>query len=465
MVSLLPMMMLFLTGLVVISNANSDYLPHRALEDIPAEIGSDAELRCSKIVEKMSSDYIESAYNCSYSYENNGEKYDCKHKWYKDGIEITDFEIGKYKFSSSLAYDYCENFEQTTRLVKDFGFIQYEGSDKYRYKEMQCYSSSLTISNIQQSDFGSYSCNFSNHNQEKLGINDMYHEEYSDILNMTLYNVKDTSHVQSVGVQYFESFYVQNIRDQLLLQCVVSGASLNWYIFYETEQCKSYYWKDIPPCVEHSLIKVTKEFDIDRYHCFDWDIREHSPVSGVTESFIFLSNICSADTARLFCAADNSPREEHARDIGVKNEDWDYFGRGIAIGVGSGIIVPLFILLLFVTTILTCVRGNICTCACCKRKGGRPHVLVEQQPGAEQLQMQLNPTQVQPNQVFGHPQLQPTLVQPNQDPQIQQGQGQPPRLQHPEVQPTQGQPPQLQYPEVQPFQVQYPSSQPPSYQP
>ena len=76
MVRLLPMTILLLTVLII-SEAYSDSLPHRALEDIPAKIGSDAQLRCSKIIEKLSSDYIETVYNC-----NSGEKYDCRHKWY-----------------------------------------------------------------------------------------------------------------------------------------------------------------------------------------------------------------------------------------------------------------------------------------------------------------------------------------------------------------------------------------------
>ncbi|XP_063691602.1 uncharacterized protein DDB_G0271670-like [Bolinopsis microptera] len=97
----------------------------------------------------------------------------------------------------------------------------------YASREMACYASSLTIKSVVAADFGKYTCNFSHHTVDE---NNYYNRGVSSLQNITLYNVNDTSIKQNTKVEYFEKFYTKGLKDKMLLQCVVTGGELQWYV-------------------------------------------------------------------------------------------------------------------------------------------------------------------------------------------------------------------------------------------
>ena len=96
---------------------------------------------------------------------------------------------------------------------------------------MKCYASALIINDVQSSDFGNYSCNFSDHGAKYPDYYDRYNR-YDNVQNITLFD-ESSSEKQPLKVEYFENFYTKGIRSKMLMQCVVTGGQLYWFVMYE----------------------------------------------------------------------------------------------------------------------------------------------------------------------------------------------------------------------------------------
>ena len=381
-----------------------DYLAHTAVQRVPVEhLGEDVQLRCTKIIERSESDYIETSRQCSPSY-NDG----CFHMWLKDGKKI-DTEDWKYDTKSVITYDYCENFEWTTDLIKGFGpIVAMNSGDKndYARKEMSCYASSLTIKSVVAADFGKYTCNFSNH---IIGENNYYNNEGgSSLQNITLYNVNDTSIKQNTKVEYFEKFYTKGLRDKMLFQCVATGGELQWYVNpFENDTCSGTYCEGI------SGVPLAKLNSQDFWRCFNYSEDRHSPHQGITESFIYVDRVCALDYGKISCIVGGTglgkvkgnvayirTRSDYYDDYPYNNWYWD---RESAMSIAGVTVVPVVVALLFIFLIFAAVRAKLS--GCCNRNSVNPR-MVQFQPQA--------PYSAQPNQVYSAQPNQVYSAQPNQ---------------------------------------------------
>ena len=340
-----------------------DYLPHTALEKVPAKIGDNVQLRCTKILEQMASDYIETTYTCDPSWDKN-----CFHTWSKDG-EILDVSYEKYVTKSSITYDYCENFEWTTDLIKGFGSIVdlNSGGNKYDInREMACYASSLTIRNVSVADFGEYKCNLSYHSEKK---DDNYWRNIaSSAKNITLYNIDDATVKQPVKVDYFQKYYTKGLKGNILVQCVTTGGELKWNVNIKNSE------KPVP------LERLNEQ---DFWRCFNFSENHHSPHTGITESFVYFDRVCTLDDAQITCSVGKLlPKNDRtSTTITVKRywyyDDYSYYGpnweRDTGIAIASLTVIPVVLAMLIIFAIFAVIRAKMCEC--CKAGSNSPMVL------------------------------------------------------------------------------------------
>ena len=343
---------------------DADDLPHMAVTEVPAVLGKAVQLRCSKILELSKHDYSMS----SMCHPNDDS---CYYAWSKDD-ELVDFTTQKYSTDSVITYDYCENFEGTKDILNNIDpSLQRPYDDReYREREMMCYTSSLTIRDVEMSDFGSYSCNFSYHSRS---TNDWYDRGTGSVQNITLYNINDNTVVIPEKVDYFQSFYVERKKDSILSQCVVSGALLKWEIDILTHNyCDSYTGTN---CSLYSG-PLDKSRMGDYWRCFNFTEVYHSPFKGVTESVVYFSNVCPVDSAQLYCnrdiasTSDDTYPKPNQPVAYIKTRSGDYweeyyefdYDRDLYIGVTIAIVLPLVAALLIAAVIVALVRANCCKC-------------------------------------------------------------------------------------------------------
>ena len=362
-------MFLCLTILSLLFDTHRTYssnLPHTGLEKIPASKGKDVQLRCTQVVEKMQGDVIDTPYGCNPQWSD-----DCYHVWSKNG-EIIDIEDSKYDTKSSITFEYCENFEWTSDLIKGFGQIVNENDEKYSSREMACFASALTIKNVDDSDFGQYSCNLSQHKGEV----DEYYRGRFWVQNITLYNIEDKSVKQPEKVQFFESAYPKLARDKLLIQCVATGGELTWMVDTETrnDPCIEWYGGTSIKCLANGSVPLEKLKELDYWRCFNYSESRHSPLEGVTESFLYIQNICELDIARISCGLATSSKADRMNNSTyvTRKVFWgDDFERPMnglnyesrdAMTIAGVTVVPLIVAALIVFGILAIVRSTMCSC-------------------------------------------------------------------------------------------------------
>ena len=361
--------MLYTILLILIPEAltYNDYMTHTALSKVPAIIGQDAEMRCTKIIEKSQSDYIETSH-CSPEY---GES--CYHAWTKDGVNLT-AQGSKYNVATKITYDYCENFNWTSDLLSNFSFLQnIKNNEQYVSREMKCYASILTIKNVQNSDLGEYSCNFTDH--LKGSSSSTEDEKYNHIQNITLFDA-NSDETQPAKVEYYESFYTKGMYNKLLLQCVVTGAPIYW-LALTGDRC----WDNWDECAETREISNFDGIDTDDYwRCYNYTIVSHSPHPNITESFIYIENICAQDWGYVKCSADPAGKitslglvkptsynhRYGTRSIQVRPEDCYYCwwpNAGNYTSAFSAFVIPIMVLLIVLGVVFASVRGGACSCA------------------------------------------------------------------------------------------------------
>ena len=328
---------LLLNGWLITMSGHA-LLTHSALEAVPAAKGSNVQLRCGKIMESQYSDMI------------------LTNKTWKKNSNKIDTSKFKYKVTSVVTYDYCENFKQTSEIMKSFGPIVHMNVT-YGSGEMKCYTSVLHIQNIQDSDFGIYSCNLSSYE--------------SDVKEITLFNEAETQTKSLTGIQFFEHFYIKGLKDKLLLQCSVFGGSVKW-MFYETSpDCIDYV---VETAITGSCSKPVSEIEsTDMWRCFNFTVKSHTPYAGVAESFMFVENICGIDNSAIGCAIESDGFVVGKSDkIVYIIENWGYrnfryLDYGIYIFISLCSILPVVGLILLIAGIIACVRSRMC-CRSGRRK-------------------------------------------------------------------------------------------------
>ncbi|XP_063692081.1 uncharacterized protein LOC134824230 [Bolinopsis microptera] len=376
---------------------DSDDLAHSALQRVPVEhLGQDVQLRCTKIFERSESDMEMTSRQCDPSWSDG-----CFHMWLKDGEKI-DTENWKYDTKSIITYDYCENFEWTTDLIKGFGpIVEMNSGDKnyYASREMACYASSLTIKSVVAADFGKYTCNFSHHTVDEDGY---YNNGGSSLQYITLYNVNDTSIKQDTKIEYFQKFYTKGLKDKMLLQCVATGGELQWSTGIYPES--------------GSGVPLAELNSQDIWRCFNYSENRHSPHKGITESFVYVDRICALDSGRtISCIVGGNGLGQVKGNVAYirKKSGYDdyyyeypYWEREPSMAIAGFTVVPVVVALLIASLIFAAVRAKLCEC--CSRSSVNPRMV--------QFQPQVP---AQPNQVYPAQPVQAQVPYPAQQVQAQ----------------------------------------------
>ena len=324
-------------------------LPHTALQRVPAKLGEDAVIRCTKILRERASyrkGYHHRLTKYAFCYPS-GEK-NCTHAWSKDGILLDNPE--KYETNSSITYNYCENFNQSSKLKNGFEISSGYGT------EMRCLSSALKIKNVTEADFGYYSCNFSDHTDSKPSPEDRddIGKKYQ-VLNITLFNVDDTAIEQPKEVQYFESFHPDELKDKILAQCVAIGGKLQWFVSPGN-------------CFEKncSFVPLQETGSQDFWQSFNFSEKRHMPYPNVTESFLYFDNIQVFDYVNLTCNVGDIMDNKYSNGVAkIKIYDEGFYSEytfHVHIIV-NGVIISIIIAILLISFIIVAsVRVKLCMC-------------------------------------------------------------------------------------------------------
>ena len=314
--------------------------------------GQSVEIRCSKIISVLESDYIEQAV-CDPSWTHSDDSKYCYHKWSKNGKEIKN-KTRKYEITSSITVDYCDNFEWTTSIIQTIPYFrENHTNDRYYSSDMKCYTSILKIENVMDEDLGMYRCNFSYHKNNS----DYYRDGFS-MANTTLVSLGTDI---TPNVDYFQGFYTSGVDSMFLAQCVVSGSKeVYWFIDRECTRWDCYEARDVVPFDKLDSLDIWKTFNFSR--------ENHSPHLDIAESIIFFQDISSADLIGLTCSPQKSPDIYSLKkliSIKMKDHYWDYYWYGRVedgfISVGLTVICVVIGALFIATGILSCVRSKICT--------------------------------------------------------------------------------------------------------
>ena len=274
-------------------------------------------------------------------------------------------------------------------------------------KNMKCFASALTITNVTNADLGEYQCKLTD-DQEETGI----------------YNVQRITLVDSAlegtlpeKIEYFENFYTKNIRSKLLMQCVVTGGPVHWFIRFDSDQCRR--WEEQydhrksnqNACVNDTIRPIEQISKMDNWNCFNYSIQHHSPygLDQVTESFIYFQNICSLDWAGIYCSADPEGTIRSEQGALVVKDEWDdrYYSWDMeyAMSLIGYVMVPIVIGIFFlVGTIVAAVRGKVCNCC----RGGQS--IYTTMPNIPQSLHYAVPTPPQPPHSYTVPQVPPNTV-------------------------------------------------------
>ncbi|XP_063688936.1 uncharacterized protein LOC134822031 [Bolinopsis microptera] len=320
-------------------------LPHTALDKVPAVFGSSAQLRCTKLIK------TDSEYGDCFDYRYKGYN-GCKHVWMRNDKELT--PGAKYSFKSSLTFDYCETFQGTTDIVNGMNIAGDDG-----YTNMKCLASALTITNVTKADLGEYQCKLTD---------DQAETRIYDVRRITLVDsaLEGTLPKKIEYFQHFYTDYTQSIGSKLLMQCVVTGGPVHWFIGFDSDQCRR--WEEQcdsnksnqNSCVNDTVRPIEQISKMGSWHCFNYNIEHHNPYNGleqVTESFIHFENICALDWAGIYCSADpeGTVRSEQG-ELVIRSQRSNWYHRDIVNTLGY-VMPPIIITIFFlVGTIVAIVR-------------------------------------------------------------------------------------------------------------
>jgi len=327
---------------------------------MPAKLGEDVQLRCTKVLAK--SNYVDTAACTDVS----NSTWGCGHRWYKSfgknkGRAISKVN-NKYSFTETVTKGYCATFDDTKANFESLNFTSSKDS------EFKCLVSTMTIKTVTLSDFGGYMCNFSDHGTKytPYGRDPTY--DLSEV-------VQSGTKKQPQKVVHQELHY-QGKKDELVIQCVVTGGKVKWMIkpFYVYNSSDYYLYSDYcsyngtyDSCTDR-YVTIDQLKTTDYWRCFDISVVYANPYQDVSESLIGVKNTCNSDMDIIVCTVDGYAQKNNYNSLQITKEHessnkgyWYWSARETAV-LTSVINTPiLFGLLLISFSIWAAVRG-------CKRK-------------------------------------------------------------------------------------------------
>lgn len=138
---------------------------HKAVVDtVPSSLGSTAILQC----------YTYGAGNFPWpQYHERNNNFTTV--WMKDG-QVLDVD-NKFNITSTVTYNFCDTFSNTAKQYTSASGLELPENGTVNknfydiYSGFACFVSTLTIQNVEASDFNVYQCNYSDHRLDVRSIN------------------------------------------------------------------------------------------------------------------------------------------------------------------------------------------------------------------------------------------------------------------------------------------------------
>ena len=206
------------------------------------------------------------------------------------------------------------------------------------------------------------------------------YEHNSQMQNITVFDGK-SSQKQETKVEYFESFYTKGVKSKLLMQCVVTGGPLTWYIRPQTTNCSRRDEND-SSCSKTNLINLEEVAAIDVWRCYTYQVERHSPHPDIMESLIFFQNICPVDWGSVHCgvageggAGEGGDGEKIVMSDGElimqksqwSNYWWWYDVPNMITHLSLFLLVPILSIFFITGGIIAIIRGKVCISCCHNR--------------------------------------------------------------------------------------------------
>lgn len=297
--------------------------------------------RCSKVIEDTNTHHI---------------------IWSRVGKELQSNE--KYSLRSTLNSDFCENFNSTSDVVSKFHLFggsidKFTSNNEWNWR---CLTSVLVIHNITENDLAAYQCFFNNTTGPHGG----------DMRYFTVFKI-DSGDDTPKNILYFQDSYPKGITSNLLMQCLVTGGTVHWFISLaqpDARECDPRI--NTSDCSYSNIRPIDEVPEIDAWRCFKYSVESHTPYQFVSESFLLFEGVCGVDGGNVLCCVDAERSMcSEARLIVAKDED-EYWGTVASGGKASLAGLACLVLLtgVFIGGVCACIRSRSCCsccCSCCSR--------------------------------------------------------------------------------------------------
>ena len=219
----------------------------------------------------------------------------------------------------------------------------------------RCFTSVLVIHNITENDLGAYQCFFNNSAWPHDG-------------NITYFRVfkVDSGDDTPKDIPYFQGSYPKGITSNLLMQCLVTGGTVHWFISLtkpDARECDS--WINPSDCSYSNIRPIDEVSEIDAWRCFNYSIESHMPYQFVSESFLLFEGVCGVDGGNVLCCVD-AERSVCSEARLIVAKDVDEYWEAVASGGKGGLawIVQLLLVGVVIGGVSACIRSRSC-CSCC----------------------------------------------------------------------------------------------------
>ena len=269
---------------------------HKAVIDVvPAVSGSTASLQC----------YTHGETHCFpwphyYQREKN-----CTAVWMKEGKVLEPH--GRINVTSSVTYNFCDTFTNTAQQYSSASGLELPKTgvieDYNIYNGFGCFVSTLTIENVEASDFGVYQCNYSDHRSD---VSYKFHY----LANVTLVETENYVPEPKVDLVFQSDIPVPDTNEkEKLAQCISVGTSLDWYYTERSKDMIGCGSTDYYHCMfkKHS-VSISNLATADIWRCFEiTNFTREALGHKVFQSFLSFKSVCDTDNFYFFCgSADKS---------------------------------------------------------------------------------------------------------------------------------------------------------------
>ena len=332
---------------------------HKAVIDVvPASAGSTASLQC----------YTYEAYCFPWPHRNeNWRNSSCKSVWMKDGKVLEPH--GRINVTSSVTYNFCDTFTNTAQQYTSASGLELPKTGVIKnynvYEGFGCFVSTLTIANVEASDFGVYQCNYSDHRPDV-----QLYQQFHYLANVTLVETENYAPEPKVDL-VFQHFIPDTNEKEKLAQCISVGTSLDWYY---TDISKNLNGCDKFPSRSEYDNCLYKKYSVsisnlathDLWRCFEvTNVTQEAFGYKVFQSFLSLKNLCHLDEFYFYCGLADKSIGENVGKFDVKTSNPRYysfdfeFGLSWA-GVATGIVVGALLVgaSVLACSRITCVRSS-----------------------------------------------------------------------------------------------------------